>query len=213
MKTKLKNFWFNLVKFPAYILFHPVDGYDELKRYKKGKVHIAIILMVLFGLLRIYTYLSESFIINSRDPNALNVATEFFSLFLLFFLFIVGNWSITTLMEGKGNLKEIFLVTGYALFPVIIVGFPAVFISNYLTLEEMGIYTLLMGLAYVMTGWMLFMGILNIHEYGLFKTIMTFVFTVVSMAFMAFIGLLFFDLIQQFISFVTTIIKELRLRQ
>lgn len=213
MKTKLKNFWFNFVKFPVYVLFHPVDGYDELKRYKKGKIYVAVIFMFLFGLLRIYTYLNESFIINNNNPSALNIASEFFSLFLLLFLFTVGNWSITTLLEGKGNFKEIFLVTGYALFPVILIGFPSVFISNYLTMEEMGIYTLLKGVGYFATGWMLFMGILNIHEYGLFKTILTFALTVVAMAFMAFLALLFFDLIQQFVSFVSTIIKELRLRR
>ena len=80
-------------------------------------------------------------------------------------------------------------------------------------MEEMGIYTLLRGVGYFATGWMLFMGILNIHEYGLFKTILTFLLTVVAMAFMAFLALLFFDLIQQFTSFVSTIIKELRLRR
>ncbi|NLN50418.1 MAG: DUF1282 family protein [Acholeplasmataceae bacterium] len=212
MKTKLKTFWTNFVKFPFYVLFHPFDGYEELKRYKKGKLYVAIIFIILFVLLRIYIYLGESVIINQRDPLALNTVTELFSVILLIFLFTVGNWSMTTLLEGKGKYKEILIVTGYSLFPLIFIGFPAVFLSNFLTLEEMGIYTLLMGTAYFLTGWMLFMGILNIHEYGLLKTILTFILTIVAMAFMAFLGLLFFDLIQQFIAFIASIYQELRLR-
>jgi hypothetical protein len=59
----------------------------------------------------------------------------------------------------------------------------------------------------------LFLGILNIHEYGLFKTIITFILTIVAMAFLAFLGLLFFDVIQKVIAFIASIYDELRLRQ
>jgi hypothetical protein len=212
IKLAMQKFWYNFIRFPKYVLFHPFDGYDELKREKKGKVSVAVIFMLLFILLRIYKYLGEGFVINPRNPLALNTFDEFFSVALLIFLFTVGNWSITTLLEGKGTYREIFIVTGYSLFPIVIIGFPAVFISNYLTLDEIGLYSLAMSAAYFLTGVMLFMGILNIHEYGLLKTIFTFILTVVAMAFMAFLGLLFFDLIQQFLSFVKSVYQELRLR-
>jgi len=115
-------------------------------------------------------------------------------------------------MEGKGKYKEILMVTGYALFPIIIIGFPAVILSNFLTLEEMAFYTLIMGIAYALAAWMLFMGILNIHQYGLGKTVLAFIATFLAMAVMMFVGLLFFDLIQQFISFIASIYEELNLR-
>jgi hypothetical protein len=127
-------------------------------------------------------------------------------------LFTIGNWSVTTLLEGKGTYKEIFMVTGYALFPLIIIGYPAVVLSNFLTLEEMALYTLIMGIAYALSAWMLFMGLLNIHEYGLFKTIGALILTAVAMGVMMFLGLLFFDLIQQFIAFIVSIYEELSLR-
>ena len=212
IKLALKNFWANFFKFPSYVLFHPFDGFDDLKREKKGKVSVAVVFMLLFFLLRIYIFLGESFILNPRDPMSLNTFVELFSVFLLIFLFTVGNWSITTLMEGKGSYKEIFIVTGYALFPLIIIGFPAVFLSNYLILDEIGLYSLAMGLGYFLSGVMLFMGILNIHEYVLLKTILTFILTIVAMAFMAFLGLLFFDLIQQVITFIKAVYQEIRLR-
>lgn len=119
---------------------------------------------------------------------------------------------MTTLMEGKGRYKEILMVTGYSLFPLIILGFPGVILSNFLTLEEMAFYNLLMYVAYGLTGWMLFMGILNIHEYGLGKTIVAFLATLIAMCVMMFLGLLFFDLIQQFIAFISAIYEELSLR-
>ena len=127
-------------------------------------------------------------------------------------MFTVGNWSVTTLMEGKGTYKEILMVTGYSLFPLVIIGFPSVILSNFLTLEEIAFYGLLMYMAYISAGWMLFMGILNVHQYGLGKTLIALLATVISMSVMMFLGLLFFDLIQQFIAFVVAIYEEISLR-
>lgn len=211
-RLKMKNFWQDIFKFPSYLIFHPFDCFYELKRERKGKTWVGLTFLLLFVLFRIYQYLNESIIINFRNPNNLNTMTEILTVGLVFVLFVLGNWSVTTLLSGKGKMRDIFLVTSYALFPIVLIGFPAVFISNYLTMEEMGIYTLTMGIAYVIAGWMLFLGILNIHEYGLLKTIITFVLTIVAMAFMVFLGLLFFDVIQQVVAFITSIYDELRLR-
>ncbi|MCF7930603.1 MAG: YIP1 family protein [Acholeplasmataceae bacterium] len=212
MKTKLKRIWNDYFLFPKYLVFHPFDGFDEFKRYKKGKMSVALVFILLFAFFRIFSYQNLGFLINENNPLLLNSLQEIFSVFLLILLFTVANWSVTTLMTGKGNFKEIVMVTGYALFPIIIIGFPSVILSNFLTLEEMAFYHLLMYVAYISTGWMLFMGILNIHQYGLGKTILAFIVTVVSMSVMMFFGLLFFDLIQQFISFIASIYEELNLR-
>lgn len=212
MKIKVKKILNEYLRFPAYILFHPFDGYEDLKRYKKGKLSVAILFMVLFAYFQIFSFTNLGFLVNNNNPLDLNSLQEIFGVILIIFLFTVGNWSITTLMEGKGSYKEIFMVAGYSLFPLVIIGFPAVFLSNFLTLEEMAFYNLLMFMAYFLTGWMLFMGLLNIHEYGLFKTILTFIATFISISVMIFVGLLFFDLIQQIIAFIASIIDEINLR-
>jgi len=212
MKTKLKTIYNDYFVFPKYIMGHPFDGYEEFKRYKKGKLSVGLVFILLFAFFRIFSYQYEGFLINPNNPQMLNSLEQIFAALLLLTLFIVGNWSVTTLMEGKGTFKEIIMVTGYALFPVVLIGFPSVVISNFLTLEEMGFYTLMIFISYFLTAWMLFMGILNIHEYGLLKTLLAFIATAISMMVMMFLGLLFFDLIQQIISFVAAIYEELSLR-
>ncbi len=212
MKTRLKTIFNDYVRFPYHILVHPFDGYEEFKRYKKGKLGVAIVFIIIFAYYQIFSFQNLGFLVNLNNPSDLNSLQEVFSVLLIVFLFTVGNWSVTTLMEGKGSYKEILMVTGYSLFPLIILGFPAVILSNFLTLDEMAFYQLIMYVAYIGTGWMLFMGILNIHQYGLFKTILAFIATMVSIAVMMFVGLLFFDLIQQFIAFIISVIQEINLR-
>ncbi|HHW79485.1 MAG TPA: hypothetical protein GX742_01635 [Acholeplasmataceae bacterium] len=208
----MKNAFESLIKFPNYILFHPFDGYEELKRYKKGKLWVAFTFIALFLILRVLQFQYNGFIINDKNIQDLNSLLEIFSVGLIIVLFVVGNWSVTTLMEGKGNWREIILVVGYSLFPVIIIGYPGILLSNLVGLNEVGLYSLIIGISWFAAGWMLFMGILNVHEYGLLKTIAALLLTIVSMLVMVFVGILFFDLIQQFITFIRMIWQEINLR-
>jgi len=212
MKAKLKYFLEEYIKRPNYVVFHPFDGFEDLKRYKKGKMSVALTFIVLFLILRVLQFQYNGFVINDNDIQDLNALADMFSVSLVIGLFVVGNWSVTTLMSGKGTMKEILMVTGYALFPIVMIGYPGIIISNLIGLNEVGLYNVYMGIGWFFTGWTLFMGILNIHEYGLGKTIASILLTIVAMMIMVFVGLLFFDLIQQFITFIRMIWQEISLR-
>lgn len=212
MKNKLQYFIQHYFRFPLFVCLHPFDGYEDMKRYKKGKLSVAFVFIILYAFFQIFSFRNLGFLINTNNPQDINSLQEVFSVLLIVFLFTVGNWSVTTLMEGKGTYRDILMMTGYSLFPLIVIGFPAVVLSNFLTLDEMAFYSLLMYVGYIGTGWMIFMGVLNIHSYGLFKTVLAFIVTMVSVSVMMFVGLLFFDLIQQFIAFVVSIYEELNLR-
>lgn len=212
MTKVLGNIFEQYVKFPIYVMLHPFEGFYDFKFLKKGKVSIAIVFILLFAVLRILEIQYLGFVVSDYDPKDLNSLKEVISVVLIITLFVIGNWSVTTLMSGKGNMKEILMVTGYALMPIVFIGFPSILISNVIGLDEVGFYQILIGISYFAAGWILFMGLLNIHEYGLGKTIGSLLFTVVSMMIMIFIGLLFFDLIQQFLGFISMIWQEINLR-
>ncbi|VEU80300.1 Yip1 family protein [Haploplasma axanthum] len=212
MKEKFKKTYENYIKFPKYLLTHPFDGFYDFKKYKKGKLSVAIVYVFLYVLFRIIKFSYESPIVSTVNPLNLNTIKEIVTVILMVLVFSIANWAVTTLMEGKGNFKEIFTVTGYSLFPIVIIGIPFVFISNLLTKDEMAIYNLVIGFSYLATAWLLFMGILNVHEYGLGKTIGAFILTAVAMAVMIFFAILFFDLIQQIISFIKILWQEINLR-
>ena len=212
MKENLSIFWNNFYRFPKYILFHPFDGYEEMKRYKKGKLSVAIILMAVFGIYIVVSDQYRGYLINDTNPLLSNSLLTFISVFLIFALFVVGNWSITTLISGKGSFKDIVMVLGYSLWPIIIIGFPSVLISNFLTTEEMAFYQILQIIGYVAMGWMIFTGLISAHQYGVWKTILSLILTVIAIAVMLFIALLFFDIVKQITSFISQIFQELRLR-
>jgi hypothetical protein len=157
-----------------------------------------------------YTY--TGFIFNLVNPNTFRMFRSILVAVAPFLIFVVANWSITSLMDGKGKLKEIFMVVGYAFFPAVIIRIIAVFLSNYFTLDESFFYTGSIAFGFIMTFFLIFMGIRSIHEYSVFRTVSTFVLTFVSMSVLIFLGLLAVSLAQQIMVFMETVIKEIALR-
>ncbi|MFP4177863.1 MAG: YIP1 family protein, partial [Acholeplasmataceae bacterium] len=105
MMTRLRRFWTNYILFPKHILFHPFDGYEAFKRFRKGRLSVALVFIALFAFFRIFSYQYEGVLINPNNPLMLNSLEEVFSVVLLVMLFTVGNWSVTTLLEGKGTYR------------------------------------------------------------------------------------------------------------
>ena len=127
-------------------------------------------------------------------------------------LWVVSNWCLTTLFEGEGSFKDVFVATCYSLFPLVLTLIPATLLSNVVTSAETGIISLLVGLGYVWTGLLIFFGAMTTHDYTLGKNLVMTVATIVGMAIVMFIGILFTSLVSNMVSFVTNIIVELQYR-
>ena len=87
-----------------------------------------------------------------------------------------------------------------------------VVMSHMITTNEGSFYHVLGTVSYLWAAFLIFTGTMVIHQYSVKKTVITCIITVVGMGIIMFIGLLFFNVIQQMITFVTTIYKELRFR-
>ena len=55
------------IKLPTYILAHPLKGFEEFKRYKKGKISVALIFMFLAILVNILSFQFNGFLVNNND--------------------------------------------------------------------------------------------------------------------------------------------------
>ena len=199
-------------KYAFYTVSHPMDAYYEIRHRDRGRVPVAIVLVVLFSLSFSINRISASFIVNDLNPLSVNALTELFAVLLMYLLFCVGNWSITCLMEGEGRLKDIVIAAGYALTPLIICLNIGTIFSQYVTLDEGGFYYMIIafGVAYSLI--MALMGIMQVHNYTLGKTLITIFLTFVAMLIIIFVVLLFVDLLTQVYNFFYSIYQELIFR-
>ena len=131
---------------------------------------------------------------------------------VLCILICTANWSITTLMDGEGSFKDIVMVFGYSCLPMILIQIPAAFISNIASYSEIAYINILNVGSVVWFIFLLFFGIMTVHQYSLGKMFATTVLTVAAAAVIVFVYLLFFSLLTQMGTFIATIYKEIAFR-
>ena len=208
----LKWFKEEFIKFPLFILFHPLKGWDEFKREKRGKMSVAIWFVIFVIFLSIMEYQYSGFIVKQVEVTDLKMLAEIAYIIAPVVLVTVANWSITTLFDGKGKMKEIFMMICYSLQPFIVINFLYDLLSNFLTTDEAQFLTLIKIVAITLLCLMAFMGFVVIHEYGIFKTIGSILLTALALCIIVFIALLIFDLSQQIYGFIYSIYKEIATR-
>ncbi len=210
LKVGKKTYWEELI-YVFHLIYHPFDGFWDLKHEKRGSVRGAITILALTIFAFYYNSIGRGYIVNPTDAYS-TIFAQAQSVILPLALWVIANWCLTTLFEGEGSLKDVFVATCYALFPLVLTLIPATIFSNVVLAEETGIITLLINIGYIWAGFLIFFGAQTTHDYSLGKNIIMCVATIVGMAVVMFIGILFTSLVSNMISFVTNIIVELQYR-
>lgn len=194
-----------------HVIFHPFDGFWDIKHEKRATVKGATVILAMVVVSYVYSVIGKAYLIDPHPENT-NVLLTAVSILLPIILWVVANWCLTTLFDGEGSMKDIYIASCYSLFPLPIFWILTTLLSNIVTLNEASLLTLAMGVAFFWCGFLLFFGTMVIHDYTLFKNVLTVLATIVGMAFIMFIGVLFSSLIGKIVSFITGIISELSYR-
>lgn len=200
------------LKFPFHIILRPFDGFWDMKYEQRGKVRVAMLILALLVLSVILQKQYSGFLVNFNDPRFLNSLNDLRVTVLPFFLFCIANWSITTLMEGEGKFKEIVMATGYAMLPLVLINLPMTFISRFMAQEETAFFYLSNSIAVIWFLFLLFAGIMTVHQYTAAKTIVTLLLTVIAMVIVVFLATLGLSMFMQIYWFVIDIYRELIFR-
>lgn len=200
------------VKYAFYTITHPSNGFYEIRHRQKGSVPLAILFVFLFAVCFSANRQYVGFVVNFVNPMEVNSLTEMITVFVLFILFCVGNWSVTCLMNGEGRFKDIVTMTGYSMLPMILTQIPAIIISNFVVQDEEAYYYLILyfGIAWFVL--LVITGVMTIHNYTFGKTLITLICTFVAMFIIIFIALLLYSLLTQVIAFVQSVYNEIVLR-
>ena len=199
-------------RYSLYLIFHPFKGFWDLKHEKKGNVYSAWFIVVLLSVLLILRRQFTGFILNFNKQNEMNVFVEILSVLAPLGLWCLSNWCITTLVNGEGSFKDIFITTSYALAPLVLINIPMLLLSNVMIVEEAVFYTVLDVLSIIWTGLLILIGIMTVHQFTMPKTIATIAVAVVGMVIILFLILLFVSIVQQIVSFVDLLWTEMTMR-
>lgn len=212
-KNRKKNRFLQRIGYAKYIAFHPFDGFWDMVHEGKGDVKAATALLALAVVMNILHIRFMPYLFNSEDFTETNaLLTGSVGILLPLFLWCVANWCLTSLMDGKGSFKQIYMFSCYSLWPMILL-YPLITgISYLLSMDSAGFLTIAMAAVVVWAGFLFFSGTLTIHQYTAGKTVLTIALSIVGMMILVFIGVLIMTLCQQMVVFVELLIREQSLR-
>ena len=194
-----------------HVIFHPFDGFWDLKHEKRGSFRAAI---TIFGMVIItfyYQAIGQGYLLNPQE-NYSSLFAVILSVAAPFALWIIANWCLATLFDGEGSFKDIFIATCYALMPLVLIMIPTTIASNVLVAEELDILSVINAFAFIWTGILIFFGMMVTHDYGMGKNFLTTLGTILGMVIIMFIAILFSTLLSKLVSFVTNIVTEIQFR-
>lgn len=207
--SKIKE---EILNFPIALTFRPFRNYEAIKLEGRGNVWVAILFIVIMGIIYSLAYNAIGFLVNDNNASEYNGVTQFLGLILPICLLIVSNWSVTTLMNGKGKFKEIIMVAGYSLFPMIIMYLVSIVFSNIMIADEAYIYYLMINIGALAVAFNILAGLIIIHQYTLKEAVYTIVLTIAAFIIILFVIFLMFSLFLQISDFISTLFREITQR-
>lgn len=195
-----------------YTISHPMDGYYWIRHREYGSVPLAILLVILFSISFTANRLMASFVVNDLDPRGVDLLYELLGVLAFYLLLCVSNWSITCLMNGEGRLKDIAVAIGYGTAPMTVVMVAATLISQFIADEEQAFYGILIGVGIAYGVIMMLIGIMQVHNYTLGKTLLTLLLTFLAALIIVFLLLLLSNLLGMVYNFFHSIYTELIFR-
>ena len=199
-------------RYATYSAFHPFDGYWDIKREGRGDMKSALLILGIFIVFYAVRAQFSGYSVTGTVSSEVNVLFECLMILLPLAFYVVANWCFTTLMDGEGSLKDIFIASCTALKPYLLFSIPLFLCSHLLTQNEAVFYQTADALCWIWVVALLFLGMMMTHDYSLSKALLAMLLTIVGICLIIFIGLLFINVVQDVVSFFRDIYTEVSFR-
>jgi hypothetical protein len=200
------------LRYCLYTMRRPLVGFWDLIHEKKGTLAAAHTIVVLAIIVEVMRLMLTNFQFNMVYMQTFNVVMVIAQVLLPIFLWTLANWSLTTLMDGKGRFRDIYMGTAYAMAPMIIIKAVLIPVSHVLTFDESAIYYMVSSVG---TLWFLMLvvcAMMEIHDYSVGKTILSSLFSIVAIGVIIFVFIMFFAVVSDGVAYFVSVARELLFR-
>jgi len=189
-------------------LLHPFSAFYGVKEEGKGSLAGAGFILSVYFFAAVMQRQNTGYPFNHNDLSDLNIWLIGAKTVLLFVLWVVGNWSVATWMDGEGKASQIVVVSAYAIVPYVATLIVTTLLSNVLLREEGVFLGYITVVGVLWSGVLMLIGLQTIHDYGFVRNLQSMALTVVAMGIIVFLVMLFYTLFQQTYVFVYTLYNE-----
>ena len=200
------------LRYGLYVITHPFDGFWDLVHEKRGSLAAAHTFLALFLITYVLKLMLTNFQFITAPIQYINIYERCASLLLPFLVLCLSNWSLSTLFDGKGHFRDIYMAMCYALVPYILIQVPLILLSHMISFDEASYYTVLESVSIIWCLFLAFAGLMQVHDYSPGKTLIFIVFTIFGAMVILFLVLVFFSLLSDAAGYFVSLYREIVFR-
>ncbi|MCL2202993.1 MAG: YIP1 family protein [Defluviitaleaceae bacterium] len=204
--------YFRSLRYCLYTMRRPLTGFWDLIHEKKGTMAAAHTLIGVAIIVQIMSLVLTNFQFNWINMETFSAWIVLAQVLIPVILWVVANWCLTTLFDGKGKMSHIYMGLAYAHAPMILINALLIPVSHMITFEEGAFYWTF---ATVGTLWFVLLvlcAMKEIHDYSFGKTIITSLLTIFAIGVMLFIFMMFFAVVSDGVVYFYSLYQEVAYR-
>lgn len=196
-------------KYGFHVIFHPFDGFWELKHHKKNTSSAALIWLFLVSLVTIAKIQFSSFVFGTVVKEETNILLNALINVVIVGAWTIMNWALSTLADGKATISQIWVATIYAQIPIVLLQIPIILLTHVLTAEEGVFIMLLYNIAQLWFYALVLIGNMTIQDYTMTKTVIMALLTFAGIIAAVFLLSVLMSVLMQLYRFFATIYAEI----
>ena len=162
-------------------VFHPFEGFEDLRWKKGGSVLYASIVILLWFVAKILHDNLVGYQFAVTNTKMFSIVPYIVQTIAVFLVFVIGNWSICTLLDGEGTIKKIYIYSAYSMIPYVAGLYIRTLLSHVLIQDEVIFITCVTVISTAWSVLLMFNAIKAVHQYSISKTILALLLTFVAM--------------------------------
>ncbi len=202
------------LKMCVMMLFHPIVVGEYIKRrrnsadFKRTAWLLSAALLVLALAVNIFSIYFTHYPLSSVNVRKANLILECGRLFAPVLTWVVASYAMTTILDGATLIGEAMLYNSLTLTPYVFFTVPVTLLSRLMDGGQSGLYTVLSGGLLVWTAALMIIGIKEMNEYTVAKTLLVVLLTVFTMAVIWATIVLLFTISSQFVTMIREVYYE-----
>ncbi len=150
---------------------HPMDSFYEIRVGRQGTVLGATILYIFAFVVFMFYMLGKGFIYQYVDVQDLDVSSIVVGFFAIIILFVVCNYLVTSINDGQGSFKQVYMIAAYASLPFSLALLGVTIMSYAVTTNEAFFLSVAMtaGVCWFLID--LYIGLQTVHNYSAKETV------------------------------------------
>ncbi|MBI9009442.1 MAG: hypothetical protein JEZ05_05370 [Tenericutes bacterium] len=189
-------------------LKNPADGAYEIKRKNRVGMLSATILLIIFFLIYLLYIYKLGFLFNYRILADINILEEALKIFLPLFLWVISNTLVSSIREGEGRFKDVYITTIYSITPIILVLPIVTILSQVLTYNEEFLISALMFIGYFATIIYFFIMVKETHYYGVKESFGSILISFFTMIMMLLSSIIIYILLSELLTLIRDVFME-----